>query len=426
MVAGTNLTQTTTSIIDQSSSTGGINLLKAITMNAGTNLTQTTTSIIDQSSSTGGINLLKAITMNAGTNLTQTTTSIIDQSSSTGGINLLKAITMNANTNFLQSGTGVLSQTGTGINLMKNITQNTDCNLLQSGIGVITQTGTGTNALKGTTFSANNTHYNGSAIIQYDSTNTNYTQLSQVGTAYFISNTGSNIIAFIPTNLTIYTTSDFRNTSTYQSGAKVCLFESTNTDQTRLENLSTGFAITTEKQNGVINFNCYDGGFVSQNVLSLTDSTIQAKKNITLPTTQTTQTSGQLGYIHQGTILSVSSPATMNSGQVYYLASMTLPVGVWNVFAQLAYVFTTGGNLTYENLSISTSATTISLDNCLAVQNISGTTGNNRLQRINGIFTSTGSTALYPTLQVGYSTGPVPQYTTTSQTYVRFYAVRIA
>jgi hypothetical protein len=233
-------------------------------------------------------------------------------------------------------------------------------------------------------------------------------------------------ITLTPTNLTINTTSDFKYTSTYQSGAKVCLFESTNTDQTRIENLSTGFAITTEKQNGVINFNCYDGGFISQNVLSLTDSTIQAKKNITLPTTQTTQTSGQLGYIHQGTILSVSSPATINSGQVYYLGSMTLPVGVWNVFSQHAYVFTTGGNLTYENLSISTSATTISLNNCLAVQNISGTTGNNRLQRINGIFTSTGSTALYPTLQVGYSTGPVPQYTTTSQTYVRFYAVRIA
>jgi hypothetical protein len=105
---------------------------------------------------------------------------------------------------------------------------------------------------------------------------------------------------------------------------------------------------------------------------------------------------------------------------------MTLPVGVWNVFSQHAYVFTTGGNLTYENLSISTSATTISLNNCLSVQNISGTTGNNRLQRINGIFTSTGSTALYITLQLGYSTGPVPQYTTTSQTYVRFYAVRIA
>ena len=141
---------------------------------------------------------------------------------------------------------------------------------------------------------------------------------------------------------------------------------------------------------------------------------------------QTIQTSGQLGYIHQGTILNVSSSTTMNTGQVYYLASMILPVGVWNVFAQYAYVFTTGGNLTYENLSISTSATTISLDNCLAVQNISGNTGNNRLQRINGIFTSTGSTALYPTLQLGYTTGANPQYTGTTQTYIRFYAVRIA
>jgi hypothetical protein len=153
------------------------------------NMTQSTTSIIDQSSNSSGINLLKAITMNAGTNLTQTTTSIIDQSSSTGGINLLKAITMNANTIFLQSGTGILSQAGTGISLMKNITQNVDCNLLQFGIGVIQQSGTGTNALKGTTFSASNTHYNGAEIILKDSTNAVYTTLSQATTnTYLIEN----------------------------------------------------------------------------------------------------------------------------------------------------------------------------------------------------------------------------------------------
>jgi hypothetical protein len=102
-------------------------------------------------------------------------------------------LTMAANRNMFQSGTGILSQTGTGINLMKNITQNVDCNLLQSGIGVITQSGTGTNALKGSTFSANNTHYNGAKIIQYDSTNVFYTQLNQSGADYIISNGGGSI-----------------------------------------------------------------------------------------------------------------------------------------------------------------------------------------------------------------------------------------
>jgi hypothetical protein len=98
---------------------------------------------------------------------------------------------MAGNRNIVQSGTGILSQTGTGINLMKNITMNVDNNLLQSGIGVITQTGTGTNALKGSTFSGSNTHYNGSAINQYNSTNTSYTQLIQSGVNYFISNSAN-------------------------------------------------------------------------------------------------------------------------------------------------------------------------------------------------------------------------------------------
>ena len=100
-------------------------------------------------------------------------------------------LTMAGNRNMFQSGTGILSQTGTGINLMKNITMNADQNLLQSGIGVITQTGTGTNAFKGSTFAGSNTHYNGSAINLYNSTNTSYTQLIQSGVNYFISNSAS-------------------------------------------------------------------------------------------------------------------------------------------------------------------------------------------------------------------------------------------
>jgi hypothetical protein len=207
--------------------------------------------------------------------------------------------------------------------------------------------------------------------------------------------------------------------------------------------LSDGTSTTRQYQSSgdyvLANQKTYSGGF-GDIILSTTDTAgtgvervrisynrLKTNVNIELPSTYTAPTSGQLGYIQQGTILNVnlSTPVTMTSGTTYYLASMTLPVGVWNVFAQYAYVFTTGGNLTYENLSISTSATTISLDNCLAVNNINGITGNNRLQRINGIFSSTGSTALYPTLQLGYSTGPIPQYTGTTQTYVRFYAVRI-
>ena len=272
----------------------------------------------------------------------------------------------------------------------------------------------------------------------YNDAETQNTESSQVGLDYFIKNSASGGtiqlkvnntggIAILQNNLVIETISDFKGTSTYQSGSKVCLFESTNTDQTRIENLSTGFAITTEKQNGVINFNCYDGGFISQNVLSLTDSTIQSKKNITLPTTQTTQTSGQLGYIHQGTILNIASPVNNTTGTIYYLASMTLPVGVWNVFAQSCYTFSTGGTIANDSTSISTNQSSYSIENIINFTNVIATTGINIYRRLNGIITSTGSTTLYLTFGLtGFSGGAVPQHSNSTQTYTRFYAVRIA
>jgi len=336
MNAGTNLTQTTTSIIDQSSSTGGINLLKAITMNANSNFLQSGTGIISQSGT--GVNTLKAITMNAGTNITQSTTSIIDQSSSTGGINLLKAITMNANTNFLQSGTGILSQAGTGINLLKNITQNVDCNLLQSGIGVITQTGTGTNALKGSTFSGSNTHYNGSAIIQYDSTNAVSTTLSQANTSsYLIENNynsseirlrnknaigGSVDYVFAYGGATFFNTLFFENnnvvayrsgsnqTNVGQSGTSFVCENTTNSNSMifRVKN-STGIpidAITTD----------YNNTTIANNLVCSTTSTITGQltlqSNTNLPTTYTAPTAGQLGFIKFGSATTPSpNPYTL-------------------------------------------------------------------------------------------------------------------
>jgi hypothetical protein len=48
------------------------------------------------------------------------------------------------------------------------------------------------------------------------------------------------------------------------------------------------------------------------------------------------------------------------------------------------------------------------------------------IRRVNDIFTSSGTTALYLNIMSTYITGSAPQYTSTTQGNVRFYAVRIA
>lgn len=58
-------------------------------------------------------------TFTANSNIIQSGTGSIDQSTSTG-INLMEAITLNIDNNLSQSGTGIISQTGTGTNLLKD------------------------------------------------------------------------------------------------------------------------------------------------------------------------------------------------------------------------------------------------------------------------------------------------------------------
>ena len=306
MVAGTNFTQTTNSIIDQSSSTGGVNLLKAITMNANDNITQSGTSIIDQTTGTGE-NILYTLKFNdtdsitkkhitlyetSPTNLATNYTISVEGSRirynvnsgashifSTGtGVSsytLLATInntglTLSGNRNLVQTGSGIINQTGTGINLMKNITQNVDCNLLQSGIGVITQSGTGTNALKGSTFSGNNTHYNGSAINQYDSTNTYFSQLSQSGANYFISNdTNGGVSVFrnktsggVVNDMTISATDIFIDKNTYIRNSNVLVLTDGLSTYTQTNISQSGGNLYIQNLNltgGYIYINAYNG-----------------------------------------------------------------------------------------------------------------------------------------------------------------------
>ena len=295
--------------IDQSSSTGGTNLLKAITMNTNADIILQGTGIIDGTSSTGQciFNTLKfntsttnqQITLyeNSATNLATNYTISVEGSRirynvNSGAAHLFSSgtgvstytthatinstgLTMAGNRNVVQSGTGILSQTGTGINLMKNITLNVDNNLLQSGIGVITQSGTGTNALKGSTFSGSNTHYNGSLITQYDSTNTYNTSLSQVGANYFISNDTNGGATYIRNKTLGGVSNDIAITAidmlisknTYIQNSNVLVLQDTSAPITQTNINQSGGNLYIQNLTGT-------GGYIYTNVYDATSSLI--------------------------------------------------------------------------------------------------------------------------------------------------------
>ena len=202
-------------------------------------------------------------------------------------------LTMGSNRNVVQSGTGIVSQTGTGINLMKNITQNVDCNLLQSGIGVITQSGTGTNALKGTTFSANNTHYNGSAISQYDSTNIYNTQLSQVGANYFISNAVNGGATYIrnltlggsPNDIAISATDITMAKNTYIQNSNVLVLTDGLTGYTQTNINQSGGSLFIQNLTpfgGYIYINAYDGTSILDTLVLIHYTAFSLRKGVPL------------------------------------------------------------------------------------------------------------------------------------------------
>ena len=105
-----------------------------------------------------------------------------------------------------------------------------------------------------------------------------------------------------------------------------------------------------------------------------------------------------------------------------------IPTGVWNVVGQFYYNVQTGGNITSEQWSISTSSSTINTDNLLTFGANTSTSGFNIVRRINTILTNT--TALdvqyYLTLYLTFSSGSYQLLYANQATYVKVFAVRIA
>jgi hypothetical protein len=144
---------------------------------------------------------------------------------------------------------------------------------------------------------------------------------------------------------------------------------------------------------------------------------------LTLCTSYIAPISGQLGYNYSGTVL--TGTTSFISGTTYNLASMTLPVGTWNVFGVSCFNVVTGGSLTSDSHSIS-KISAIN-DNSNIIINGSSTliSGQNIVRRLNTIITSSGSQTVYLTITLSISTGTY-ESNTTSQSYVNFYAIRIA
>jgi hypothetical protein len=289
--SGYNLEFQGTGNITQTSSSA-TNKLHTITMNTNAVLIQSGTGNITQSGT--GTNTLKAITMLAGNNLIQTGGSIIDQSSSTGGTNIMKDITMNAN-----------------------------CNLLQSGIGVITQSGTGTNDLKGTTFSGNNTHYNGSAIIQCNSENAVSTSLSQATvTSYIIENNYSSSNIYLRNKDTagnqvnhIFSHDGITLGNNLSLPNSLIAAFSHNENQTNVRQINNGFYINNSANSGSIILQTVDNipGSTLEHRITTSYNGTAIKNNLTVSGSVNATFVKSSGNVHAENIL-VPSTGTITSG----------------------------------------------------------------------------------------------------------------
>jgi hypothetical protein len=110
---------------------------------------------------------------------------------------------------------------------------------------------------------------------------------------------------------------------------------------------------------------------------------------ITLNTSYIASTSGQLGYNYSGAV--TSGTTSLTGGTTYNLASMTLPVGTWNVFGSSCFNVVTGGSLLSDSHSISKISATNDNSNIIINGQSTTTTGQNIVRRLNTIVTSTGS-----------------------------------
>jgi len=280
--------------------------------------------------------------------------------------------TLGSNVSLQQSGTGIINQVGTGTNELKDTDINGTLTVInsieQSGTAIINQTGSGTNELKNTDINGTltiigNIEQSGTAIINQTGTGTNELKNTDINGTLIVSGaitSGGSGVALLPA------TQSFTGTNTF----------------TQVVNLD---------------------------------------KTIRLPTTYTTKTSGQLGYIADGT--GNTTATTFVSGTVYSLASLALGVGDWMIYGEACYQIVTAATISLEEISIAPGVALIT-DAYTRTLNPNGAVGS-PIRQIFYMVNVTVATTYHVTVAITYSAGSV-QRTFASGAQCRIKATRIA
>jgi hypothetical protein len=160
------------------------------------------------------------------------------------------------------------------------------------------------------------------------------------------------------------------------------------------------------------------------------DTVLTCNKNITLPSTYTTPISGQLGYKLTPTYIIHSPAVNITSLSTYYVATLFIPNGVWMVYGQVSFACTGGGSIFSQEYSISSTSGGTSIDKtCLHTTGaMTYASGFYITTKISGVISNPSSSSQIASnllFRINITNGTY-QMNTTSDTYVQYYAVRIA
>lgn len=146
-------------------------------------------------------------------------------------------------------------------------------------------------------------------------------------------------------------------------------------------------------------------------------------RNLTLPASLTTPSTGQLGFIKFGTLANSSTDFSLTSNTAADVASLFLPIGVWMIRGQNALTFTSAGTLTQFITSISpTSAGIYNYSMVREDRSVSVSTGGILVREVTNLLTLTSSATYYLVTFATFSSGTV----TTYMNNTRLHAIRIA
>jgi len=414
------------------------------------------------------------ITLSLNSNINQSGSGKLLQTSSTA-INTMSKIQLNSNSDLVfSSGTGIIDQLngGSGATLGP-LTMRANAKIsFSAGNGSIDQLGsTGLNRFVQSTFLGNIDFTNASTITNAGNVLILPTTIS--GTIATLNNLSSYVLnSSLSTSLSNYLTTSSAS-STYQTIAGMSSYLTsassisdsqlssnisklnvnntyTGTNQynndlvvyttTNYLRLSDGTASTRFSQNLgdclVTNMKMFSGGF-GDIVLSTTDTIggtnervrisynkIKTSVNIELPTSFTTPTSGQLGYIEPITYKNITT-FNLVSGTNYNIASITLNPGSYIITGQGGAQLTGASSVTAIITQLSISSTSATIDNASYIIEMNNTSNNtNNIKHLTRIVSITSQTIFYLVLNNIYGAYTV-SYNSNSYAFTSLTAMRI-